>query len=85
MCSNRGALRRIGYKSNVAPREQLALAEKEGKISPRLIEKLKRREAAHANALEGLGPFLGGLVRCRPRKSLIPRLLATPLACLPGG
>lgn len=58
----RGVMRRVGYTSNVNPREQIAIAEKDGKLSPRLLAKIKRREASHLNAMEGLPLFLGGLV-----------------------
>jgi hypothetical protein len=60
----RGVMRRVGYASNVCPREQISIAEKEGKLSPRLLAKIKRREASHLNAMEGLPLFLGGLVGC---------------------
>jgi len=49
-----------GLDHNATPREDLSkygeAAVKAGKISQRTLEKLKRQEAAHANAVEGY-PF----------------------------
>lgn len=50
-----------GIDNNVAPREDLATfgeaAVKAGKLDRRTLSKLKRREAAHANAVEGFSFF----------------------------
>lgn len=51
-----------GIDNNVAPREDLATfgeaAVKAGKLDRRTLNKLKRREAAHANAVEGYSLFV---------------------------
>jgi hypothetical protein len=51
-----------GIDNNAAPREDLATfgeaAVKAGKLDRRTLNKLKRREAAHANAVEGYSLFV---------------------------
>ncbi|KAJ5909210.1 hypothetical protein N7495_001892 [Penicillium taxi] len=58
--SPRGTKIWLGIDNNVAPREDLATigeaAVKAGKISRRTLNKVKREEAANANAIEGY-PF----------------------------
>jgi uncharacterized MAPEG superfamily protein len=60
--SNRGAKVRLGIDNNVCPREDLTTfgeaAVQAGKISRATLDKLKRREAAHANAQEGYSFFV---------------------------
>ncbi|KAJ5768763.1 hypothetical protein N7520_003322 [Penicillium odoratum] len=56
----------LGIDNNVAPREGLATrgedAVKSGKISQRTLNKLKRQEAAHANAVEGYTVFVAAIL-----------------------
>lgn len=58
--STRGKKFFAGLDHNVAPREDLSkygeAAVQAGKISRSALNKLKRQEAAHANAVEGF-PF----------------------------
>lgn len=53
-----------GIGNNVAPREDLAkygdAAVQSGKISREALERLKRREAAHMNSVEGFPLFVAG-------------------------
>lgn len=60
--STRGTKLRLGLDHNVNPREDLIkygeAAVQSGKISRRALEKLKRQEAAHANAQEGYSLFV---------------------------
>lgn len=62
LMSTRGSKIRLGLDHNVAPREDLSkygeAAVKAGKISQRTLNKLKRQEAAHANAVEGYPLFV---------------------------
>jgi hypothetical protein len=39
---------------------------REGKLSARQLAMLKRWEGAHANAIEGFAPFVGGVVSFLP-------------------
>jgi len=59
--STRGGKARHGLDHNVAPREDLSkygeAAVQAGKLSRTTLNRLKRQEAAHANAVEGF-PFL---------------------------
>jgi uncharacterized MAPEG superfamily protein len=60
--STRGTKMRLGLDHNVAPREDLGkygeAAVQAGKISRSALNKLKRQEAAHANAVEGFPLFV---------------------------
>jgi hypothetical protein len=60
--SIRGEKIYYGLDHNVSPREDLSKygerAVQEGKLSRRTLEKLKRKEAAHANAQEGYTLFV---------------------------
>jgi uncharacterized MAPEG superfamily protein len=60
--STRGSKMRLGLDHNVLPREDLSkygeAAVKAGKISQKTLNKLKRKEAAHANAVEGYPLFV---------------------------
>jgi hypothetical protein len=62
LMSTRGSKMYYGLDHNVAPREDLSkygeAAVKAGKISQRTLDKLKRQEAAHANAVEGYPLFV---------------------------
>ncbi|TYJ53336.1 hypothetical protein B9479_006051 [Cryptococcus floricola] len=60
--SLRGATIRLGFPNNVAPREVISEMEKSGKVKPHTIAKLKRRQAAHENCFENMGPFIGAVV-----------------------
>ncbi|KAJ5660727.1 uncharacterized protein N7484_000099 [Penicillium longicatenatum] len=55
-----------GIDNNAAPREDLATfgeaAVKAGKLDRRTLNKLKRREAAHANAVEGYSLFVAAIL-----------------------
>ncbi|KAJ5937037.1 hypothetical protein N7466_003487 [Penicillium verhagenii] len=66
LMSTRGTKMRLGIDNNVAPRENLATlgeaAVKAGKIDRRTLNKLKRREAAHANAVEGYTLFVAAIL-----------------------
>lgn len=57
LMSTRGSKVRHGLDHNVAPRDDLAkygeAAVQAGKLDRRTLNRLKRREAAHANAVEG--------------------------------
>lgn len=52
----------LGLDHNVAPREDLAkygeAAVQAGKLSRRTLNRLKRQEASHANAVEGYPLFV---------------------------
>ncbi|ORY25721.1 hypothetical protein BCR39DRAFT_543075 [Naematelia encephala] len=52
--SNRGAMARLKWKDNVNPRVAIDELEKSGKYPPHVVAKLRRRQAAHENAYEGL-------------------------------
>ena len=58
---------RYGIDNNVAPREDLSkygeAAVQAGKLDRRTLNKLKRQEAAHANAVEGY-PFIVAASKC---------------------
>jgi uncharacterized MAPEG superfamily protein len=60
--STRGDKIRLGIDNNVCPREDLTTlgeaAVQAGKFSRATLNKLKRREAAHANAQEGYTLFV---------------------------
>lgn len=62
LMSTRGDKMRYGIDNNVAPREDLAkygeIAVKEGKIDRRTLNRIKRQEAATANAIEGYSFFV---------------------------
>lgn len=62
LMSTRGAKMYYGIDHNVAPREDLAkygeAAVRAGKLTQRTLDKLKRQEAAHANAIEGYPLFV---------------------------
>ncbi|KAJ5131659.1 hypothetical protein N7448_005817 [Penicillium atrosanguineum] len=66
LMSTRGTKMRYGLDNNVAPREDLSkygeAAVKAGKISQRALNKLKRQEAAHANAVEGYPLFVAAML-----------------------
>lgn len=62
LAGTRGATRALGYPDNVNPRAVLDTMEKEGKIKPATMAKLRRREAAHLNCLEGLPTIVGAVV-----------------------
>ncbi|PYH97302.1 hypothetical protein BO71DRAFT_396286 [Aspergillus ellipticus CBS 707.79] len=64
--STRPAKRLYRLDHNVAPREDLSkygdAAVQAGKISRTQLNRLKRQEAAHANAMEGLPLFVAAIV-----------------------
>ncbi|KAJ5788927.1 uncharacterized protein N7518_005938 [Penicillium psychrosexuale] len=66
LMSNRDAKIRLGIDNNVCPREDLTTygeaAVQAGKISRDTLNKLKRREAAHANAQEGYPLFVAAIL-----------------------
>ncbi|RSH91174.1 hypothetical protein EHS25_009473 [Saitozyma podzolica] len=62
VASIRFATVRVGYMNNHSPRVALAEMEKSGKYSPRLVAKLRRRQAAHENCLEMIGFFAAVVV-----------------------
>lgn len=63
MFSTRGAKFRLGLDHNTSPREDLnkygEAAVQAGKVSRSTLNRLKRQEAAHANAVEGFPFFVG--------------------------
>jgi uncharacterized MAPEG superfamily protein len=67
VASIRFATVRVGYMNNHSPRVALAEMEKSGKYSPRLVAKLRRRQAAHENCLEMIGFFAAVVVSGRGR------------------
>lgn len=60
--SIRFATRRLGFRNNVNPRQVLDDMEKSGKVKPKTLEKLKRRQAAHENCFENEAIFIGAVV-----------------------
>ncbi|RAK87082.1 hypothetical protein BO79DRAFT_31526 [Aspergillus costaricaensis CBS 115574] len=64
--STRPAKRLLRIDHNVAPRDDLKVygeaAVQAGKISRRQLDRLKRQEAAHANAVEGFPLFVAAVV-----------------------
>ncbi|GES66829.1 membrane-associated, eicosanoid/glutathione metabolism (MAPEG) protein [Aspergillus terreus] len=64
--SSRGAKIRLGLDNNVAPREDLTKAGEaavaSGRISRKTLDRLKRQEAAHLNAMEGYPFFVAGVL-----------------------
>ncbi|KAJ5260528.1 Glycoside hydrolase family 28 [Penicillium angulare] len=64
--STRVTKTRLRIDNNVAPREDLATlgeaAVKSGKIDRKALNKLKRQEAAHANAVEGYSFFVAAIL-----------------------
>lgn len=62
VASPKGAILRVGAYDNANPRSDLDKIEKDGKVSPRLIAKLRRREAAHQNCYDNLGIFAATVV-----------------------
>lgn len=83
--STRGGKIRHGLDHNVSPREDLSkygeTAVKAGKLSRTTLNRLKRQEAAHANAVEGFPFFVAGSMSL---PSLIT-LNATLIMCSPPG
>ncbi|KAJ5697330.1 hypothetical protein N7488_011014 [Penicillium malachiteum] len=65
LLSSRPLKQWYGIDHNVSPREDLAkfgeAAIREGKITRRQLEMLKRNESAHANSVEGFSLFVAGL------------------------
>jgi uncharacterized MAPEG superfamily protein len=62
IASPKGAILRLGKYDNANPRTDLEKIEKDGKVSPNLIAKLRRREAAHQNCYDNLGIFAAAVV-----------------------
>ena len=66
MSQNRDLTFLLGIDNNVAPREDLQTlgeaAVKAGKIDRRTLNKLKRQEASHANAVEGFAFFAAAIL-----------------------
>ncbi|KAJ5086263.1 hypothetical protein NUU61_007570 [Penicillium alfredii] len=66
LMSTRGSKFRYGIDNNVAPREDLSkygeAAVQAGKLSRSTLNKLKRQEAAHANAVEGYPLFVAAII-----------------------
>ncbi|KAJ5112017.1 hypothetical protein N7532_000062 [Penicillium argentinense] len=66
LMSTRGTKIRLGLDHNVSPREDLSkygeAAVQSGKISRARLNRLKRQEAAHANAVEGYSLFVGAIL-----------------------
>ncbi|CAI7573080.1 unnamed protein product [Penicillium manginii] len=66
LMSTRGTKFRLGLDHNVAPREDVSkygeAAVQAGKISRSALNKLKRQEAAHANAVEGFPLFVAAIL-----------------------
>ncbi|KAE8538124.1 hypothetical protein D1P53_006191 [Cryptococcus gattii VGV] len=60
--SIRGAAVRLGFPNNVNPRQVLDEMEKSGKVKPKILEKLKRRQAAHENCFENEAIFIGAVI-----------------------
>ncbi|KAK8869956.1 hypothetical protein IAR55_000525 [Kwoniella newhampshirensis] len=52
VASNRGAVVRYGVRNNVSPRTTLEYMEKSGKFDKKVVNMLKRRQAAHENCTE---------------------------------
>ncbi|KAJ6130975.1 hypothetical protein N7523_001435 [Penicillium sp. IBT 18751x] len=75
LMSTRGTKMRLGLDNNVAPREDLSkygeAAVQAGKISQRTLNKLKRQEAAHANAVEGYPLFVAAIISIGSGRVLI--------------
>ncbi|KAL7422240.1 hypothetical protein Q5752_002886 [Cryptotrichosporon argae] len=70
----RGACRRLGFPDNVAPREVIGEMERSGRVPKRVVDKVKRRDAAHANCLEGL-PLIFAAVLAGNHAGLSPRYM----------
>jgi uncharacterized MAPEG superfamily protein len=66
IASPKGAIIRLGKYDNANPRTDLDKIEKDGKVSPNLIAKLRRREAAHQNCYDNLGIFAAAVVCSAP-------------------
>ncbi|KAJ6103460.1 hypothetical protein N7486_005887 [Penicillium sp. IBT 16267x] len=66
LMSTRLTERYYGIDNNTAPREDLTTfgeaAVKAGKLDRRTLNKLKRQEAAHANAVEGYSLFVAAIL-----------------------
>ncbi|AAW41499.1 hypothetical protein CNBB4380 [Cryptococcus deneoformans B-3501A] len=60
--SIRFATRRLGFRNNVNPRQVLDDMEKSGKVKPKTLEKLRRRQAAHENCFENEAIFIGAVI-----------------------
>ena len=60
--STRGPMLVLGVKDNVNPRSTIDELEKSGKYSPKLIDKLRRRQAAHQNGYEALPMYIAAVV-----------------------
>ena len=56
------ATARAGWLDNVHPRQAFDKMEASGKFDKELIRYLRRRQAAHENCLESLGPFCAAVV-----------------------
>lgn len=63
IASPKGAIIRLGAYDNANPRADIAKLEKDGKVSPAAIAKVKRRQAAHENCYDNLGIFAAAVVR----------------------
>jgi uncharacterized MAPEG superfamily protein len=61
--SPRIIMARLGMNDNVNPRQALDTMERQGKWDKATIAKLRRRQAAHQNCLESLGPVCAAVVR----------------------
>lgn len=88
--SARGAKIYYGIDNNVAPREDLSkygeAAVKAGKLSQRTLNKLKRQEAAHANAVEGYPLFVAASMCLGPCLwAVIDMLIGTVLLSVVAG
>lgn len=62
ICTPRIATARAGWIDNVHPRQALDRMEASGKFDKELVRYLRRRQAAHENCLESLGPFCAAVV-----------------------
>ena len=66
LLSTRGIKRHYNFDHNCSPREDVSkygeAMVKEGKLDRKTLDRVKRWESAHANAVEGYSLFVGGVV-----------------------
>ncbi|KAH8781751.1 hypothetical protein F5882DRAFT_406101 [Hyaloscypha sp. PMI_1271] len=66
LLSTRGIKRHYNFDHNCSPREDVSkygeTMVKEGKLDRKTLDRVKRWESAHANAVEGYSLFVGGVL-----------------------
>lgn len=64
--SPKGDILRLGKYDNANPRTDIDRIEKDGKVPPHVIARVRRRQAAHENCYDNLGIFAAAVVSSPP-------------------